>query len=239
LHSSTYGINQGAFDHPTYFAKASDPVTTFHLGAGWGHPAATITAPAPAGMRPSTGSDHVMTVLLANGTLLDMDSVSGSGTSFTATYYGTSDGVNGTGFGDPTTWTAIGTTAIGAPQSAGTILARDVTAGVINHAVDMAFDYSSLGGDVLPAVSNDDGGATGTVPEGGLLLIPAGTPKPSGLSPMGSALWAAASTYGVYVTDQLGGGPMFYGDGSSAVGSAFNSSDFSAVGKALRLAKTS
>ena len=56
---------------------------------------------------------------------------------------------------------------------------------------------------------------------------------------MGSALWAAASTYGVYVTDQLGGGPMFYGDGSSAVGNAFNASDFSAVGKALRLAKTS
>jgi len=242
LHGLSYGINNGAYDHPTYFAKATDPMTTFHLGAGWGFPATTMTVPAPAGMKASTGGDLVMTILLSNGQILDLYGVSGSGTSFRASYYGISNGVNGSGFG--TNGHAVGTTAIGSPQAGGTILARDVAAGSISHALCMAFDYSVLGGlgtggrSVYPAVSNDDGGGGGPLPEGGLLLIPAGTVKPAGLSSMGSALWNAAATYGVYVTDQLSGGPMFYGDGSSAVGSAFNSGDFNAVGKALRLAKT-
>jgi hypothetical protein len=244
LHGLSYGLNNGSYDHPTYFASSTDPMTTFHLGAGWGFPATTMTAPAPAGMKASSGGDLVMSILLSNGQLLDMYGVSGSGTNFSATYYGISDGVGGTGFGNASNLHAIGTTAIGSSQAGGTILARDIAAGSIPHALCMAFAYSVLGGSgtggssVNPAVSNDDGGGGGPVPEGGLLLIPAGTVKPAGFSAMGSALWDAAATYGVYVTDQAGGGPMFYGDGSSAVGNAFNSSDFSAVGKALRLAKT-
>jgi hypothetical protein len=240
LHGTTYGINDGAYSHPTFFAKSSDPVTTFHLGAGWGFPATTIASPAPAGMHQAPGGDAVMTVLLTDGRLLDMYGVSGSGTNWTAAYYGISDGINGPGFGSG--GHAIGTTAIGSPQGAGTILARDVAAGVISHALCIAFSDAALGGvgtggpQVAPAVNSDDNNGTGPLPEGGLLLIPAGTPKPAGLTRMGSALWDAASTYGVYITDQLGGPPMFYGDGS--VSSAFSGNDFSAVGKALRLAQT-
>ena len=244
LRAPTYGLNNGAYDHPTYFAKPSDPVTTFHLGAGWGFPAATLTVPAPAGMAPSTGSDHVMTILLADGRILDLFGVSGAGTDVTAAFYGLSDGLHGTGFGNPTTSAAIGTTAIGSPQAGGTILARDVAAGAIPHALCIAFDYSALGGvgnggpAVLPAVANDDGGGPGPLSEGSLLLIPAGTPRPTGLSPMGAALWAAAATYGVYITDQLSGGPMFYGDGSGVVAAAFTSTDLTTVGRALQLVQT-
>jgi hypothetical protein len=240
LSGTSYGINDGSYSHPTYFAQAGDPVTTFNLGAGWGFPATTISSPAPTGMHQASGGDAVMTVLLTDGRLLDMYGVSGSGTSWSALNYGISDGVNGSGFG--ANGHAIGTTAIGSPQGAGTILARDVAAGVIAHALCMAFPYSDLGGagtggtQVAPAVANDDGGGPGPLPEGGLLLIPAGTPKPAGLSKMGSALWNAAATYGVYITDQLGGTPMFYGDGT--VASAFSGNDFTTVGQALRLAKT-
>ena len=133
LHGATYGINNGSYSHPTYFAQASDPVTTFRLGAGWGFPATTITSPAPSGMQQASGGDAVMSVLLIDGRLLDMYGVSGSGTSWTASYYGISDGVNGSGFGS--SGHAIGTTAIGSPQAGGTILARDVAAGVIAHAL--------------------------------------------------------------------------------------------------------
>jgi len=244
LRTPTYGLNNGAYDHPTYFAKPSDPTTTFHLGAGWGFPAATLTVPAPAGMAPSTGSDHVMTILLADGRILDLFGVSGAGTDVTATFYGLSDGLHGAGFGSAATSAAIGTTAIGSTQAGGTILARDVAAGAIPHALCIAFDYSALGGvgnggpSVLPAVANDDGGGPGPLSEGSLLLIPAGTPRPAGLSPMGAALWAAAATYGVYITDQLSGGPMFYGDGSRAVAAAFTSTDLITVGRALQLVKT-
>lgn len=244
IKSISFGLNNGAYDHPFYIAKTTDPVTTFHLGAGWGHSAETITANAPAGMSQASGSDAVMTVLLADGTLLDMYGVSGGGTNWTAEYYGTSDGINGTGFGNPP-YAAIGTTAIGSPQAAGTILASNVASGVIPHALTMACDYGYLGGattgagdQVAPAVSNDDGGGGGPLPEGGLLFIPPGTSKPSGLSTMGTQLWDAASIYGAYITDQAGGGCYFYGDGSSAVGNAFTATDLNAVGHALELVVT-
>ena len=243
LQSLPYGLNNGAFSHPFYRAKSTDPMTTFRLGAGWGHPATTMVAPAPAGMQPASGSDGVMTVLLSDGTLLDMYGVSGGGTAWTATYYGTSDGVHGPGFGQQGTWAAIGTTAIGSPQAAGTILASDVAAGVVPHALFIAFDYANEGGagtsgtpGVAPAVSNDDGGGPGPLPQGGLLVATGAMPP--GLNTMERAVWTAASTYGVYVCDRLGGGPMFSGDGSAVVGAAFTDAGLTKIGRSLRLVKT-
>jgi hypothetical protein len=194
-------------------------------------------------MAPATGGDRDMCVLLVDGTLLDMYGVTGSGTSWNAEFYGTSDGVNGPGFG--TYPAAIGTTAIGSPQCAGTILVDDVAAGTINHGLTMAFGYDYLGGvgtsgnpQVAPAVSNDDGGGPGPLPQGGLLLIPAAIQMPGGLSAMGKQLWLAAQTYGCYITDQAGGEGFFYGDGSASVGNAFSAADLNAVGKALELVDT-
>jgi hypothetical protein len=239
----SFGLNNSAYDHPFYIAKTSDPVTTFHLGAGWGKPAETITANAPAGMQQASGGDAVLDVLLTDGTLLDMYGVTGSGTNWTAKYYGTSNGLTGPGFG--TYPSSIGTTAIGSPQAGGTILASDVAAGVIPHALTMACDYSYEGGvgtsgsdQIAPAVSNDDGGGPGPLPQGGLLVIPPGTSMPSGLSAMDKQLWDAASIEGVYLTDQAGGGCYFYGDGSSAVSNAFTSAGLNAVGHALELVVT-
>jgi hypothetical protein len=245
LSSDSFGINDGAYDHPTYFASATDPMTTFQLRGSYGNPSTTITQRAPAGMQAASGSDGVLTVLLTDGTLLDMYGASVHGSSVTAYAYAETDGVNGPGFGDQSNYHVAGTTAIGSPQGAGTILARDISAGVIPHALSIAFDYSQLGGAgdgagdaVPPAVANDDGGGPGPLPEGGLLVIPPGTPKPAGLSKAGSELWVAAQTYGVYITDQLGGNPRFYSDGSATVSNAFGDNDFTIVGRALRLAKT-
>lgn len=261
----SFGINNGAWDHPFFIATSSDPMTTFNLGGGWGHNALTITAPAPSGMSQASGGDADMDVLLPAGTdigggwgttsgrwLLDMYGVSGSGTNWTASYYGLSDGLDGPGFGGPTTYPvyyAIGTTAVGSPQAGGTILASDIAAGVIDHGLTMACDYGDEGnspsgdGDELaypdgPAVSNDDGGGGGPLSEGSLLFIPPGTAMAPGLDTMGKQLWTAAGTEGVYVTDQAGGGCYFYGDGSSSVDNAFSSNDFQIVGQALELVNT-
>ena len=192
-----YGLNNSAFSHPFYRAKSTDPMTTFRLGAGWGRPTTTMVTPAPAGMRPASGSDGVMAALLTDGTLLDMYGVSGGGTDWTATYYGTSDGVHGPGFGQQGTGAAIGTTAIGSPQAAGTILASDVVAGVIPHTLFIAYDYADEGGvgtsgtpSVAPTVAHDDGGGPGPLPQGGLLV--ATGDMPSGLNVMERALWTAA-----------------------------------------------
>jgi hypothetical protein len=244
LQGLTYGVNNGAFDHPLYFAKATDPQLTFVLGAGWGNPATTIQAQGPLGMTPATGTDGPLDLLLLDGTLLDMYQATVNGTMVSAHQYGETDGVNGPGFG--ANGHAAGTTAVGCPQAAGTILERDIQAGVIPHGLDIAFDYSVLGGagsggpgaELPPAVANDDGSGPGPLAEGALLLIPAGTTKPATLSAGGSALWDAAATYGVYITDQLGGSPMFYGDGSAAVTSGLSGSDCTTVGRALRMVKS-
>jgi hypothetical protein len=184
--------------------------------------------------------------------LLNMYGVTGGGTSWVASSFGISDGLDGPGFSYGLGYT-IGTTAIGSPHSGGTILASDIAAGVIPHGLTMAFDYTYLGGgtgtygsthggtpgdQIPPAVSNDDGGSTGPLPEGGLLLIPVSTSMPGGLSAMGQQLWIAAQTYGCYITDQAGGDAFFYGDGSSLVGGAFTSGDLNAVGQALELVVT-
>jgi hypothetical protein len=61
---------------------------------------------------------------------------------------------------------------------------------------------------------------------------------PSGLNKMERALWAAAKTKGVFVTDRLTGEPRFYGDGSRAVGKAFTGKGLTKIGRRLRLVKT-
>lgn len=252
LKSVQYGLNNVDYSHPTYFAKASDPVTTIMCGAGWGNPTRTFTVPAPAGMKSAAGGDGVLSILLTDGTLLDLYNCRGSGTSWAAQFYGLSDGVNGPGFGTypggvadpnaPGVWHGVGTTAIGCPQAAGTILARDVQAGVINHALFIAFGYQDEGGvgtsgspSVLPAVANDAGGGPGPLPQGGLLFIPQTTPVPSGLNPMEQALWTACRLYGVYICDRASDGwGFFYGDGSPTVGNAFGGG-LNAIGRSLRL----
>ncbi len=250
LSSLSYGLNNGAFSRPVYFATANDPLVTFRLGAGWGFPAATVQIRLPSGARQASGSDAVMSVLQPDGTLFDLYGVSGGGTSWSAQFYGRSNGITGSGFGNPQTLQAAGTTAIGSPQAGGVILARDIDAvngGALDfgHAISMAFDYMHSGGagtsgkpQVLPAVANDVGGGPGPIPQGGLMVIPPGTPMPSGLSVAGKALWRSLATYGAYNTDKLGGNPMFYGDGSSKVGSALSANDLTLCGRALRLVRT-
>jgi hypothetical protein len=253
LSTQTYTANTTSYDHPTYFAQASDPVWTFHLGAGWGWSATSFTANAPENITEAPGGDSVLGILLTDGRLLDMygimytAGIDRPNHSCTALYYGLSDGVNGPGFGDQGTGQAIGTTAIGSPQSAGTILARDILAGVIPHALFMAMDPSAEGGagtggpgyKVPPAVAGDDVGGPGPIPQGGLMLIPAGTTQPGGLSPGGVMLWNACKTYGVYCCDTLGGFAAFYGDGSATVANALDYLvDCTPVGRQLRLVKT-
>ena len=220
LSTVTYILNNGAFDHPLYFAEASDPLTTFTMGAGWGNPATTVVVPAPAGMKPAGGTDGALDVRLSDGRLLDLYDAKVSGSTVTAAEYAFSDAIGGPGFGDTTCFcNAAGTTAIGSPQAGGTILATDVAAGVIPHALDMAFSYSQCGGvgtskvaSVPPSIAGDCGGGSGPIPEGGLMLIPPGTAMPAGLSTMGKALFKALQTYGAFDTDQLdGNSPAFSG----------------------------
>ena len=245
LSRRNYLINNDTFSRPVFFAAATDPTWTVAAGEGWGKPARTVEFQAPAGIRAASGSDAVLNVLAPDGTLWDAYGVTNldpTAHTFSATVLVDSDGINGTGFGVQP-YTPSGTTAVGAPQAGGVITAGDVAARRIDHAATMAFDYNDEGGattgagpQVPPAVANDDGGGPGPIPQGALLV--ASGRMPSGLNKMERALWAAAKTKGVFVTDRLTGEPRFYGDGSRAVGKAFTGKGLTKIGRRLRLVKT-
>ena len=245
LSRRNYLINNDTFSRPLFFAAATDPTWTVAAGEGWGKPARTVEFQAPADIRAASGSDAVLNVLAPDGTLWDAYGVTNldpTAHTFSATVLVDSDGINGTGFGVQP-YTPSGTTAVGAPQAGGVITAGDVAARRIDHAATMAFDYNDEGGattgagpQVPPAVANDDGGGPGPIPQGALLV--ASGRMPSGLNKMERALWAAAKTKGVFVTDRLTGEPRFYGDGSRAVGKAFTGKGLTKIGRRLRLVKT-
>lgn len=258
LSSRNYGINNADFSRPLFIATASDPMWLVHSGAGWGEPDRTVAFHAPANIHAAAGSDGVLDVYdSTTGTLWDgyqASQINPGQHTYSTAFLVDSDGKNGPGFGcypgatcDPGhrgLWNGVGTTAIGAPQAGGVITAGDVASGTIPHAEAIAFDYSDLGGvgtsggpACVPAVGNDAGGGPGPIFEGGLLLIPPTVTMPSGLTKMEQAAWHAAQTYGVYVADRLGGQPLFYGDGSTAVGNAFTDGGLTKIGRALRLVK--
>ena len=245
LSRRTYCMNNDLFSRPVFFAADTDPMWTVTAGAGWGKPARTVQFQAPANIRPASGTDGVLNVLAPDGTLWDAygaTNVDPTAHTYSAAFLVESDGINGTGFGVQP-YTPNGTTAVGAPQAGGVITAGDVAARRIDHAATMAFDYSDEGGastgagpQVPPAVSNDDGGGPGPIPQGALLV--ATGKMPSGLNTMERALWAAAKRKGVFVTDRLVGAPCFSGDGSRAVGKAFTGKGLTKIGRRLRLVKT-
>jgi hypothetical protein len=245
LASQGYGINNGpGFYVPCYFGIVTDPVQTFHIGAGWGFPARTETGKVANNIESPAGGDGNMDVVFDDGRALDM---------YQARYQGGNvwnvamavpfNAYTDFGFAQPDKGnnTPAGTTAIGCCQAGGGILKRDIQRGVINHGLRIAFDYSAMGNQngtqVGYAISNDVGGGGGPIPEGALLM-PAGA-EPAGLSPWGHQLWLAAATYGVWVTDRLDGPPMIFGDGSPEVIGAFghysDMADITTVCRRLRL----
>lgn len=95
------------------------------------------------------------------------------------------------------------------PWAAGCVTLDDWNNGIIPHALVVA-----LGGDDLrsplrrPAYGEDAGGystTNGGLQQGTLLGIRPSTPKPSGMSVIGSLMWDAHRDYGVYVGDRTGG----------------------------------
>ena len=69
---------------------------------------------------------------------------------------------------------------------------------------------------MAPAIAGDAGGAPGALAEGERLAIPASTPKPASLSPLGSMTWDALVRYGAIIVDQVGGNAAtFYMDNVS------------------------
>jgi hypothetical protein len=243
LRGANYGVNNGPYSHPMTWSTAADPIHHIECPNTWGWPAQTIAVNMRDDATPAAGSDGHLCLLNADGRLVDMWILTPTGhRSWRCSAYAMHNWQTGSGWGQASPFQAAGITACGAPTGAGTITADDVRAGVINHALCMAFDWGSQGGvgtcwtgQLPPAIASDVHGGPGSLAESALLV--ATGPKPVGLNTMESALYDACATYGAWVVDKLDGAPMFYGDRSPEVGGAFGGG-VTAVGRTLRMVKT-
>jgi hypothetical protein len=191
----TAWINHRQYSVPVVRASASDPLVTIAVSAG-SHPG-PVTLRIPAGTAPDPGTDAHLVVIGPDGLHSDEFWALDLRARTAGAYLPVDLRGPGMGLG----WVrATGVSLLG-----GLIRSGETTS--IPHALAISLPYELLGtGHVWPAISDDDGGAPGFVPEGSLLAIPPGTPRPAGLSPLGNAIFDALSRYGAYVVDQCGSG---------------------------------
>jgi hypothetical protein len=169
----------------------------------------------------------------ATGDVTDLYAVKVTQGGYSAAFYAESNLFTSTGFGTGSPFLSAGVRAIGCSALGGLLLGSDLASGLINHALAIALPYSLLSGSIVaPAIAGDAGGGPGVLREGARLAIPAGTPKPTTLSAVGSVVWDALVRYGALIVDQnTGTAATFYMDNVSTT--AAQASQFQADANAL------
>jgi hypothetical protein len=231
--SSPYGvhldINIASYSIPVYWADASTP--TFPVlatlgGEGWNGYPATLAMPIPAGAAPDPQTDHHMAVVDRTRAIewgcWDMAFSAAASPQWQAGVCATAD-LNGTGVRVPKNvanpwWLAHGARACGFPLVAGLILADEIAAGRIEHALVVAYPHIQRAHFTSPASTDSAIGvdAPGGVPCGGRLQYdPTIDVATLGLSRSGQAIVRALQVYGAYVGD-YSGALTLYAENSAA-----------------------
>jgi len=199
-----------AFDHPLYFADASDPLFTLHCTeSAWG----TCTLEGkqihvPSGAQHADGTDgHMGIVDTTSGIEYDMWQVTAVPTSAGGTLscsWGGYGSFTGPGF----TTSGGGATASGASLGAGTIRSEELIAGQINHVLfgvvsccnGTAVGASAMyGGHCDTKCVNNQGGAVGQVY---MLNMTDAEIDALGKSPAATAILKALAHYGFMDSDE-------------------------------------
>lgn len=210
-----------------YYAQPTDPIWTFNMPTVNGgdafhrsRAAQTFKVRAPAGIVAGTDTDQILVVV--DGTTyyeLWLSSVDSANRTVTGRVWATGDIVTGAGAGNMAV--NDGVRATNFSWAAGLITGRDLANATIDHALAVALPGDVLDGHtdqgyIYPATAWDNGGWSGPVKSGTRLGIPAGTPQPAGLTPLGIKIFKALTVYGAYVGDFVGGSwPAFYVDANT------------------------
>jgi hypothetical protein len=196
-----YSVGWSAYSAPIYVAAPTDPLVQVNCPASWGWPA-NPSFRIPSGATGAPGTDGEIVVI--DGTtvndLWQFDRT--SDTAGTAQAFAATDVIMGSGWGTASPFLAAGIMAAGSSELAGMIVQAETDAGEIHHAIQLEMPAPvNMPGYAGNAISGDGQSTTGTLKEGDQLAIPAGTPMPAGLSPLGQKVFRALQTYGGFDID--------------------------------------
>lgn len=206
LAEGRHSANTFEFGIPIFYADASTPRhdIAFSRVPDWGPDPLPGAIPIPPETRPHQGSDGAVTVVDTHerkvyGLWRARTPIPGLG--WTAGWGGVTD-LDGPGNGD-------GSTGAGVSRLAGTVLAREIAAGHIPHALVFSTDMAQRGVFRHPAIKTDGSnmaGAATPIPQGARVQLDPSIDVDAipGISPAERTIAKALQTYGAYVMDNGG-----------------------------------
>jgi hypothetical protein len=200
-----YWVNWENYSPAIHVGQSTDPLVQVSIPDSWGWPAQTIGIRLPIGVTGASGTDGE--VLAIDGTTIHncWQFKRTSNTTGTCSAYGRADASAHTGWGSKSPFLSAGIVAAGSSQMAGLLVQAETDAGEIEHALQMALEFSlQKPNPVGEAIYSDGGSSSGISQEGERLAIPPGTAMPSGLSPLGQKVFRAMQKYGVFNIDVAG-----------------------------------
>jgi hypothetical protein len=205
-------VNDEDHSIPVVHSSPSDPVVTVSVPSSWGRPGGAIQLHVPADVTGAAGTDGTLTVV-SDGIAYDFWQFQRFDAEHAQASAWATAPLDGSGTGSESPFVGAGVRAAGTSAYAGLLTGADIGGDDFRHALAVSLLPSELsGGHVAPAIAGEAG--SGSIPMGARLGIPAGTPMPAGLSPIGQHLWNTLVTYGAIVVDRHGGSApvVFYAD---------------------------
>ncbi|WP_353184208.1 hypothetical protein [Bosea sp. (in: a-proteobacteria)] len=201
-----FGVAWSSYSPAIRVSAASDPLVSVAYPASWGRPPGHLAIRIPADADGARGSDGELLVI-DGGTVHNFWQFRRlNPAEATAQAYAAADLVGGDGWGRASPFLGAGITAVGASQLAGLLVQAETDRGEIAHALQIAIDAAyAKPGYTGAAIGGDGLNPAGLVQEGERLAIPAATPMPDGLSPLGRKVFRAYRRYGAFVVDVAGG----------------------------------
>lgn len=201
-----YSVSWDAYSPAVYVSQPTDPLVQVDVPASWGYPAGNKAVRLPSGITGADGTDGE--ILIIDGTTVHnfWQFNRTSDTTATASSYGKSDVLTGSGWGSSSPFLSAGITAAGTSQFAGLLVQAETDAGEITHALQFVGDAAlTRPGFTGEAIAGDGPTGGGILQEGERYAIPTTTSMPSGLSALGQKVFRALQTYGAFNIDIAGG----------------------------------
>lgn len=204
--AARFGVAWSSYSPAIHMALDSHPVVSVEYPAGWGYPGGILYIRMPLEADGAPGTDGELVVI-------DGDTVHNfwqfkrrSPTDATARSYGATNIFAGSGWGCTSPFLGAGIVATGSSQLAGLLIQTETDLGEITHALQISIESSyAKPGHTGEAISGDGKNPEGLVQEGQRVAIPANTPMPQGLSPLGQKVFRAYQRYGAFIIDVAGG----------------------------------